>query len=137
VRTLEQVQADLRSWHGSPRQLFESVCRDPYHPLDLRLHAAATLLRFEPPDTVNTSDKLVERLTSMTSAERLEHAAQLLAQWRTLVPEPPIIDATPVPAQIEARPEPAWATMQAEIDRLRQQIAELQAERQNAVRERT
>jgi hypothetical protein len=47
VRSLEEIQADVRAWKGSPRQMFESIAHDPDHPLDLRMHAAAVLLKHD------------------------------------------------------------------------------------------
>jgi hypothetical protein len=45
VRTLEEIAQDPRSWKGAMREFFEAVARDPTHPLELRLHCAAVLLK--------------------------------------------------------------------------------------------
>lgn len=45
VRTLDEVRAANHAWHGTMREFFESVARDPIHELPIRLHCAALLLR--------------------------------------------------------------------------------------------
>jgi hypothetical protein len=85
VRSLEEIQADVRAWKGSPRQMFESIARDPDHPLDLRMHAAAVLLKHD--------DEQAEPL--LTPEQRRRRIADLMRELG-----PPQIEST-----AEAAPE--------------------------------
>lgn len=69
IRSLEEVKADARAWRGSPRQLFESVARDPDQPLDLRLAAAGTLLKYDEAD-----------LPTLTPEQRRRRIGELLGR---------------------------------------------------------
>ncbi len=100
IRTLEEVMADARAWHGPIRMLFESIARDPDHPLDIRLHCAAVLVKN---DTEDDGPQL-------TPVQRRRRIAELLPglygpQAAALV-EGRVIDAEPADAVPTVPPAP-------------------------------
>ncbi len=96
VRSLEEVQADARAWHGPIRMLFESIARDPDHPLDIRLHCAAVLVKSDTGDEGPqlTTEQMKRRIAELLPTLYGPHVAALV--------EGRVIDAEPV----EASPEP-------------------------------
>jgi Family of unknown function (DUF5681) len=53
IRPLEEVLADIKSFHGSMNELLESCARDWKQPIDVRLSCANALVRSAPPASDN------------------------------------------------------------------------------------